>query len=92
MKLTAETPPDGDFVRYLAELERDSPAYQALRPADAHPGSVPRGRRPASTPAAPLAALKNAALRQSPAMQGLALPLLQRLEKALWAAAKKHQN
>ncbi|APW37585.1 hypothetical protein RD110_10635 [Rhodoferax koreense] len=93
MKLSAETPPDGDFVRYLEALERSSPAYQALRPtvAEANPDAVPRGR-PRAVAAEPLANLKTAALRQSPAVRNLALPLLQRLEQALAAAAKKQQH
>lgn len=91
MKLTAETPPNGDFVSYLEALQRSSPAYQALQPTGPDVGEVPRGR-PRTVPAEPLASLKTAGLKQSPALRSLALPLLQRLEQALAAAAKKQQN
>ncbi|MDB5850996.1 MAG: hypothetical protein JWP29_4748 [Rhodoferax sp.] len=39
MKLTADTPPNGDFVRYLEALERASPAYQSVL-APHTPGAV----------------------------------------------------
>jgi hypothetical protein len=39
MKLTADTPPNGDFVRYLEALERASPAYQSVM-APHTPGAV----------------------------------------------------
>ena len=39
MKLTADTPPNGDFVRYLEEIERASPAYQSVL-APHTPGAV----------------------------------------------------
>ncbi len=44
MKLSADTPPDGDFVRYLAELEQASPSYQMLKASsrDANLGAVPK--------------------------------------------------
>lgn len=46
MKLTADTPPGGDFVRYLAEIEQSSPSYQTLNASliDANAAPVPRGR------------------------------------------------
>ncbi|MDB5893004.1 MAG: hypothetical protein JWQ88_535 [Rhodoferax sp.] len=88
MKLTADTPPDGDFVRYLAELERASPLYQALTP------SPPAGPDPASPnaadaerPPAPPArqrvgqALQDLAQRPPAPLRAAVAPLLQRLER-----------
>ena len=42
MKLTADTPPNGDFVRYLEAIERASPGYQMYQAAVAPhtPGAV----------------------------------------------------
>jgi hypothetical protein len=42
MKLTADTPPNGDFVRYLEAIERASPGYQMYQAALAPhtPGAV----------------------------------------------------
>ena len=101
MKLSAETPPDGDFVRYLALIERESPTYQALRPTD-DIGAVRRfslaeylregasraaaaGARPDRQPEV-FGALKDTSRMQKKPVAAVMAPLLQRLEQALAAA------
>lgn len=123
MKLTADTPPNGDFARYLDVLESQSPAYQMLRQsgrndevlrslpgmtppvqrhvvlAEARPVSVDAhfGRGAAAAPvrhavdsaSQTLASLRASPLLQQPQVRALAAPLLQRLEQALAAAARR---
>jgi hypothetical protein len=100
MKLTADTPADGDFVRYLAELERSSPTYQhvsaSLRQASI--GEVPRRRLfvapvalsprgDGGEPAQPRSPLQASAKASS--LKDAFKPLLQRLERALAQAARR---